>query len=102
MVKSAKAQLEKLYSQALDVKVVLEQKAITDALYQAKLKEYSKSCEVLTSFLQEVREFMFKTEGLDHSCDSKAIMEKAVVLIDSSSAHADGIRSLMKRVRAMF
>ena len=102
VVRSAKSQLERLFSQAMDVKVVLEQRASTDAIYKAKLQGYNKSCDSLTSFLQEVREFMFKTEGLDHSCDTKAIMEKALSLIDSSTAHADGIRSLMRRVKAMF
>jgi hypothetical protein len=62
VVKSGKIQLEKLYSQALDVKVVMQQKA-SDPIYQGKHKEFSTSCEGLNDFLQEVRMFLYKTEG---------------------------------------
>ena len=102
VVKSAKAMLEKLLSQALDVKVSLQQKAAHDAVYEVKLKDYSSKVDLLTSFVQEVREFMFLTEGLNPSDDIKATMEKALTMADLSTGHADGIKSLMKRVRAMF
>ena len=86
----------------MEFMVLLQQRASTDATYEEKLQDYKKSCDSLTSCLQEVRGFLFKTEGLDHSCDTKAIMDKATILVDSSTAHCDGIRSLMKRVKAMF
>lgn len=102
VVKSGKTQLEKLYSQALDLKVVLQQKACEDPLFDAKLKEYGKSCDCLDSFLQQLRVFLYKSEALDQSCDSKLIIGEATSLVDSCMAHCDGIKSLMKRSKALF
>ena len=55
VVKSGKMQLEQLCSQALDVKIVMQQKASVDPLYDAKLKGYSEVCDCLNAFLGETR-----------------------------------------------
>ena len=64
VVKSVKMQLEKLYSQALGVKVVMQSKATLGRLYDAKLKEYSKACDCLNAFLWEADTFLYRAEAL--------------------------------------
>ena len=100
VVKSGKIQLEKLYSQALDVKVVMQQKA-SDPIYQGKHKEFSTSCEGLNNFLEEVRTFLYMTEKVDGSCDCKNWSKEATSIVDQCLAHSDGIKSLIKRTKAM-
>ena len=93
VAKSVKMQLEKLYSQALDVKVVMQQKATLDRLYDAKLKDYSEACDCLNAFLGEAAP----------SCTRrKATLKDAVAILDNCMAHSDGIKSLIKRSKAMF
>jgi hypothetical protein len=100
VVKSGKIQLEKLYRQALDVKVVMQQTA-SDPIYQGKHKEFSSSCDGLDDFLQELRTFLYMTEKVDGSCDCKRWSKEATSIVDQCLAHSDGIKSLIKRTKAM-
>ena len=102
VVKSGKTQLEKLYSQALGVKAGMQQKATLERLYDAKLKDYSKACDCLNTFLGEARAFLYKAEALDRSGGCKATLKDAKVIVDNCMAHSDGIKSLIKRSKAMF
>ena len=102
VVKSGKMQLEKLYNQAWDVKIVMEQKATLDPLYHAKLKDYSKACGCLNAFLWETGTFMYQAEALGQSDGCNATLKDAVVILDNCMARSDGIKSLIKRSEAMF
>ena len=93
VVESGKMQLEKLYSQALDVKIVLQQKASVDPLYDAKRKGYSEVCDCLNAFLGETRALLY---------NCKATLEDAVVIVEKCMAHSDCIKSLIKRRKDMF
>jgi len=101
VVKSGKLQLEKFYSQALDLKVIIQGKASSDPAFAKKCEDYSKSCVALDKFLQEVREFIYNLEGLTASNDCSKELNEANMMVDKCMAHADGIKSLLKRTRAM-
>jgi hypothetical protein len=101
VVKSGKLQLEKLYSQALDLKVIIQGKASSDPAFAKKCEDYSKSCVSLDKFLQEAREFIYNLESLTASSDCSMELQHTNMMVDKCMAHTDGIKSLLKRTRAM-
>ena len=101
VVKSGKVQLERLHSSALDLKVIMHGKATSDPVFAKKAEDYNKSCNVLDKFLQEVREFIYNLEGINASCDCAKELEQANMMVDKCMAHSDGIKSLLKRTKAM-
>ena len=73
--------------------MAMQQKPSVDPLYDAKLKAYSQVCECLNAFLGD-------TSALLYNC--KATLEDAAVIVEKCMAHSDGIKSLIKRRKAMF
>ena len=98
ILRSAKSLLEKLMLQGADMGPKLKNMASMDSLYEVKLQEYETCMKSLNDYLNELREHLTTMEDKEdlsgHSRDIKLHIEKA-------HAHSDGIKSLMKRLKAL-
>ena len=101
VAKSAKTQLEKYYSQALDLKVIVHGKAAVCTVLNSKLGEYHNAVQTLDKFLQELREFLYEMEALDGSHEVSKQLAEANNIVDKAMAHQDGVKSPIKRTKAM-
>ena len=102
VLKSGKQQVDKLYSAGLDLRVVMEKKAQQDKIFMPKAEELTKGCDNMNKFLERLRQFIYQADLLDASHNCEKQLQECVSLIDQCQAHIDGMKSLQKRMRALF
>jgi len=86
---------------ARDLLATLRVKAKADPNLTLKVKDLDQALVAANSFLSDVRGFIAEGESVDLGGDYKAVTTKANQFKHSSEAHVDGLKAMVKRVRAM-
>jgi len=94
--------LEKQHGLVLDLLETLSLKAKTDLSLVPKVQEVEKSVKGLEMFMRGLRTFLAETDMLEIGDDIANMLPKAKDMEDQAVCHMDGLKIMMKRVRAFW
>ena len=101
VLRSAKVQLEKSQSSALDLHAQMEA-APNSAIVEEKLIEVQTACDVVAAFLKELRVHGLRCDKVQASSCTEVLdlVAASTKYADAATCHLDAFKAMQKRVKA--